>query len=59
LVLAAPRFGLPPDPAKSQERASELLARGLAFGIFAPTKILNDINERFYNRMAKSLDFEF
>jgi hypothetical protein len=27
--------------------------------LFAPTKILNDINDRFYNRMAKSLDFEF
>ena len=27
--------------------------------LFAPTKILNDINDRFYNRMAKSLDFQF
>ena len=27
--------------------------------LFAPTKILNDINDRFYNRMTKSLDFEF
>jgi len=27
--------------------------------LFAPIKILNDINDRFYNRLAKSLDFEF
>jgi hypothetical protein len=24
-----------------------------------PTKFVNDITGRFYNRMAKSLDFEF